>query len=172
MTMRKNILMANNNLFIGYRFTHGLRNGSGNFTSPYLNLINGLDRKYSTIQDKSPFLAPIPIEYIRSKTKTTSYYVNITELYNKGIYDINNFIQADTRYTVYIKVRYNEDNYFMAGNQFGFLYSSKINIDELYGTIISRLEEYFTNYNLTDEDIVYIELIFRKFDTKLLSEFL
>ena len=52
--MRKNILMANNNLFIGYRFTHGLRNGSGNFTSPYLNLINGLNKKYSTIQDKSP----------------------------------------------------------------------------------------------------------------------
>jgi hypothetical protein len=89
----------------------------------------------------------------------------MTEFYNKGIYDLTKFIESDVRYTVYIKVRYNEDSYFMAGNQFGFKYSSKINIDELYAIITARFEDYFSHYNLTDEDIVYIELIFRKFDT-------
>lgn len=179
--MKNNYVKHTKTTLIGPDFSIGKTRFHSNFSIGRTRLIdlnfyllNNLalfGRKYSTIQDKSPFFSPIPIEYIRSKTKTISFYVNMVEFYNKGIYDLTKYIESDVRYTVYIKVRYNEDSYFMAGNQFGFKYCSKINIDELYDIITARFEDYFSHYNLTDEDIVYVELIFRKFDTKLLSEF-
>lgn len=57
----------------------------------------------------------------------------------------------------------------MAGNQFGFDFNSNGDLDNLLSTIKLRLEDYFNQYNLTNQSIVYAQLIFRKIDTKLLS---
>ena len=46
-------------------------------------------------------------------------------------------------YTVFIKIRYNEDNFFMAGNQFGFDFKSLNDLDDLLSIIKARLEEKF-----------------------------
>lgn len=59
----------------------------------------------------------------------------------------------------------------MAGNQFGFIFHSDQSIYDFYGIVRDRLEEYFKDYNLIDDDIVYVELSFKKFNTKLFSEF-
>ena len=60
----------------------------------------------------------------------------------------------------------------MAGNQFGFTYGSYQSIIDLYEVIRDRLQEYLNDYHITDEDVVYVELIFRKFNTLLFtSEF-
>lgn len=59
----------------------------------------------------------------------------------------------------------------MVGNQFGFNFSSKKDIDNLFTSVISRLEDYFSAYNLTNDDIIYIQISLRKTDQKLLSKF-
>lgn len=64
-------------------------------------------------------------------------------------------------YTVYVKVRYDVDNFFMAGNQFGFRYDNETNLSDLYFDILQRLEQYYSSYNLSDSDIVYIQVSFR-----------
>lgn len=59
----------------------------------------------------------------------------------------------------------------MAGNQFGYTFSSLADIRGLFDVVTQRLTEYMEQYNLTDEAIIYIELIFRQKDKRLLSEF-
>lgn len=74
-------------------------------------------------------------------------------------------------YTVFIRVKYDVNCYFMAGNQFGFTYNNANDINNLKSTIIKRLEKYFEDYKLTDDDIIYVEASFWLKDKKLLSEF-
>lgn len=57
----------------------------------------------------------------------------------------------------------------MTGNQFGFNYSTKLELPSLFNDIKVRLEDYFGHYNLTDEDIVYIQVSFRLLDKMLYS---
>lgn len=59
----------------------------------------------------------------------------------------------------------------MAGNQFGFQFQYESDILELWSTLKPRLLESVEYYNLTNDDIVYVQLSFRKVDSKLLKEF-
>jgi hypothetical protein len=160
-------------------------NGWINFTFGVLKDLGGFARKYSTIKDSNtfpspihldynPFSAPIPVDYIRSKGKPLYHHITMDKFY-EGIYDIKNKISRDVDYTVYIKVKYTKDGnkhkYFMAGNQFGFKYSSIDNLHEIRRIVTDRLAPYFGYYKLTDRDIEYVELAFRQFNTRLLSEF-
>lgn len=65
-------------------------------------------------------------------------------------------------YTVFIKVKYIVNEYFMAGNQFGFIFTSELDINDLYEKVYNRLDEYLDLYNLTDDDIRYVMLSFRQ----------
>ena len=59
----------------------------------------------------------------------------------------------------------------MAGNQYGFIYSFHEAIINLYSVVSSRIQHYMAMYNLTNDQIYYINLIFYQQDRKLLSEF-
>ena len=59
----------------------------------------------------------------------------------------------------------------MAGHQIGFEYNDTDNIIDLHIIVKSRVEEYFEEYNLTTDSIVYIQVSFRRLSSKLLSEF-
>lgn len=114
----------------------------------------------------------IPSEYVSSMDKPLHIYVNLSEITTtvfkrKVIYKL----LLNSVYTVFVKVRYNYDSFFMAGRQFGFLYSSENNINALQDSVISRIEEYFDVYNLSDDNIIYIQVSFWLKDKKLLSEF-
>jgi hypothetical protein len=125
-----------------------------------------------TLLNTNPFLQYIPNEYIQSKEKALNIYFNFYELkYPAFNNKINSNVTKGLIYTVYIKVRYNIDSFFMLGNQFGFDFSSEDKIYDLLGIVIDRLEEAFEEYNLIDESVVYVQLTFRKLDTKLLSVF-
>lgn len=120
----------------------------------------------------NPFLQHIPSEYIQSKEKALNIYFNFYELnYPAFNNKINSNVTKGLMYTVYIKVRYNIDSFFMLGNQFGFDFSSEDKIYDLLGIVNDRLEEAFEEYSLIDESVVYVQLIFRRLDTKLLSVF-
>ena len=58
----------------------------------------------------------------------------------------------------------------MVGNQFGFNYISNDNNLELFDLIKIKLEHYLSYYNLVDEDILYIQISFRKINKKIYSE--
>jgi predicted RNA-binding protein len=73
-------------------------------------------------------------------------------------------------YTVFVKVRYNIDAFFMAGNQFGFKYTDTSKLGEIYQVVLQKLDKYMEDYDLIQEDVVYIELSFRKKDKILLSD--
>ena len=59
----------------------------------------------------------------------------------------------------------------MAGNQFGFNFSSDEDVDNLLISVTCRLEDYLSAYNLSEDSIVYVQISFRQKDNKLLSEF-
>ena len=61
----------------------------------------------------------------------------------------------------------------MAGYQFGFTFSSDSDIkEEVFNTVIDRLDNSFYAYELKRKDIIYIQISFRQMDKKLRSEFL
>lgn len=75
-------------------------------------------------------------------------------------------------YTVYVKVRYDEDNFFMLGNQFGFNFKSVDDLESLYNDIIIRMDDFTGRYDLVDDDIVYVQISFRLLDQRLFSDIL
>ena len=94
----------------------------------------------------------------------TNCYISLVDLGNQESFNDrikNSNLSKDQRYIVYIKVRYNIDMFFMVGNQFGFYYKSSDSFIELYDNINIKLDEYFSSYNLTDNDIIYIQISFR-----------
>ena len=76
----------------------------------------------------------------------------------------------------------------MGGNPFGFIYDSENSLKDLYDAFRYKLEVYFKDYNLfpcgeslqgslrgipqgLDEDIVYVQITFRKYDIRILADF-
>lgn len=149
-------------------------------TSLYFNSVFIL-HKYPAYYFLSPFsssvlfasLSPIPFKYVYDKNKPINLYFNIYDLddINKFSFVINNNIDKDIIHTVFIKIRYNLDSFFMLGNQFGFTLHSNNDIFDLLFVIKNRLEEYFQEYNISNEDIVYLQVSFRRLNIKLFSEF-
>ena len=114
----------------------------------------------------------IPSQYVQSKNKPLVVYFALHELYGPKFNDIiTREIPMRLIYTVIVKVRYDVDNFFMAGNQFGFNYDSQYKINDLLTVINNKLDDYFSDYNLSDESVLYVEVTFRQLDNKLLSEF-
>lgn len=58
----------------------------------------------------------------------------------------------------------------MAGNQFGFKYDYREDLNTLFADINIRLQEYLGYYNLHDEDIVYIQVSFRLLDKMIYTD--
>ena len=77
---------------------------------------------------------------------------------------------VDSIYTIYIKVRYHKDQYFMLGNQFGFKYSSDESFVDMFMVIKDRLKYFYERYNLIDEDIVYLQVVFRLLNKNIYSD--
>ena len=80
-------------------------------------------------------------------------------------------IPVNLSYNVFIKVRYHKDSFCMAGNQFPHNSTSTNEIDALYDVVNKRITNILEVYKLLAQDIVYIQISFRKLDVKLLSDF-
>lgn len=59
--------------------------------------------------------------------------------------------------------------FFMVGNQFGFHYTSDHSLIDLFNDINIRLDEYLSSYNLSDEEILYIQISFRVLNKKIFN---
>ena len=103
------------------------------------------------------FKNPIPSTYISSKglplrVYFTIFQINLTDFIQK----IQNGVPIDFTYTVFVKVRYNKDEFFMPGNQSGFNYTCDTDIENLFTLVSKRLGHYMDIYNLSSDAIVYI----------------
>ena len=134
--------------------------GSGQFN---------FSRVYSTT-------SPI-IEYKGNKNVVVHVSFNIAYFFNPTIY-FSNFLLShikmsfDSIYTVYIKVKYRDVFYFMAGNQFGWCYLSDESLEELQKDIKAILLPYLDKYKLSHDDIDFVQVSFRPLDRMVYSELL
>jgi hypothetical protein len=89
-----------------------------------------ISRGYST--DSLPHIV-----YKPRKNKSIQVYFPLHAFYVIDVFtsimsESKSDIYMDNIYTVYIKVRYNKDNFFRAGNQFGFIYNSQVGLHILF----------------------------------------
>ena len=119
------------------------------------------------------FSAPIPFSYVRDSGKPFVIIFSLSDLDLLDIYSdkIVKSLPINTSYNVFIKLRYFNDNFCMTGSQFGFNYNNQVQIESLFDIVKSRIATTFDVYNMTNADIVYIQLTFRKLDVKLLADF-
>lgn len=155
------------------RFLFGYTKNYSVINKPLGNNLVGNNPNCNT-SHLNPFTSIIPSTYITSRDKPLVLYFNVHEFNSLPNFrnSVISKISYGVIYTVFIKIRYNIDSFFMAGNQFGFNFTSNNDIYDLLSIINIRLEEYFEDYNLTDLSVVYVQLTFNKLDVKLLSEFL
>lgn len=111
--------------------------------------------------------------------KTLSISFRLEDLYdakyNNNIDKIKNLIlrklNKESLYTTYIKIRYSNDLFMKAGNQIGFKYNSDIDLHELVNVVTERIQQCLDKYQLDSDEIVYIQLLFRKVNTSIITEF-
>lgn len=110
--------------------------------------------------------------FVLNKDKAIHLFFKLNKLdnYSYFLQTIISNLKSNTIYTVYVKIISNQDNFYLAGNQFGFNYKSNSDITLLYDNVIIRLEDYFSSYNLDDDDILYIQLSFSVIDKKIYSK--
>lgn len=84
---------------------------------------------------------------------------------------IESSLPINTLYIVFIKLRYFSDSFCMSGKQFGFDYKSQDQIALLLDIVKSKIANSFEVYNMSNDNIVYIQIAFRKLDVKLLADF-
>lgn len=128
----------------------------------------------NVLDDHGPFNTPIPSIYINSYKKVIDTFFSIHEVYNPLIFtdELILTITEGFTYTIFVKVRYNYDQFFMAGIQFGFIYSVDANIEaEVMDIVTARLDYYVDVYEIKPSDVMYVQS-FRQKNKKLLSFFL
>lgn len=97
----------------------------------------------------------------------------MSDFYNFDLFShkIKTSLPINTAYMAYIKLRYFNDSFCMSGKQFAFDYKSIDKIFYLFEVVNSRIANSFEEYNMNSENIVYVQIGFRKLDVKLLTEF-
>lgn len=79
--------------------------------------------------------------FVPAKLKATHLFFSLNDFDNYFNFQtkfISFALPCNEIYTVYIKIRYNQDNFFMTGNQFGFHYLSNHNLIELFDNVKIR----------------------------------
>lgn len=101
------------------------------------------------------FTSIIPSNFIFNKQLPLHLYFDTYQLQDKDYFSkiIDKNIEKSEIYTVFIKVRYNVDSFFMAGSQFGIQYNNDEDINHLLLAVNTRLEDYFSDYNLSDNSV-------------------
>lgn len=98
----------------------------------------------------------------------------LTHLYDilDFVLKLQSFLAINESYLVLIKVRYQGDTYKMAGKSFGLKYNDSTDLENVYHVVLDSLQKLFEVYGHAEDDIEYIQLIFRKIDKKFLSDIL
>ena len=117
-------------------------------------------------------MAPIPVAKFSNKLEKKHIYLSPEHLEANIFHDrIMSQIDEHVRYTVFIKVRYLQNNFFYFGNQFSFMYENRESLLRMLSdTLWPRIEQYYSQYAIDELDIVYFQFTFIKFNQRLFSE--
>lgn len=149
----------------------------GNFIDLVKNTpsVRGISSDAFSPQDLSKddrMLKPLENKFVSNlKNKPILVSFDILDIQENTVIDIlKTRLEIGIVYTVFVEVRYNLNHFFMAGTQFGLEYTNPNELYLVYRNVVKRLEDYMESYELDQEDIAYVELIFRKKDKVLLSD--
>lgn len=128
--------------------------------------MNPFFREFNRLFNKS-----IPTIY--NGVETISVYLSAEEISTFELFKakIVDNLSKDIQYTSYVKLRYDSNHFFMVGPQTGFFYKDESSILNLFNMIQFSINDTYNNYNISTDDIVYIQVSFMKLSEKLLSEF-
>lgn len=105
----------------------------------------------------NPFKQELDLKYKLDKlTKVLSATFRVEDFYyakhSNNIDIIKNLIlhklDNNTLYTSYIKIRYSNNLFIKAGNQFGFKYNSEIDLHELINVVTETIQQCLDKYEL------------------------
>lgn len=138
-----------------------------------LNNDNSIDNKDLEMEvNTNSIIDDLSYDYYHPKLQPIIMLFNISDLH----YDHTPFIEKlrkgltnNSYYTVFVKVRYSPNNFFMLGNQFGYKYTEHSH-NELLEILNIRLDEYFEEYGFDSDYINYVQITFRMAEPKLLEE--
>ena len=142
--------------------------------NPALSIRNRLNKRLFASVSQDPFTNPIPSSYVRQSNKPFIVILSLRDLDDLNTISgkIKSYLPINISYIVFIKLRYFSDNFCMCGKQFGFDFKSEDQITWLFYIVNNRITGSFEAYNMIPDDIVYIQMSFRKLDVKLLSDFI
>lgn len=108
-----------------------------------------------------PFNTIIPSEYTFGRNKPVYFHLELHQM-NLDYFavQVNTKVPYNCTYTVFIRVKYNYNEYFMAGNQFGFTFDNDKRIQQVFKVIVDRFNKYMEYYKLTAKDIRYVAVGF------------
>nr|YP_010692868.1 hypothetical protein P1Q94_mgp29 [Periconia digitata]WCA44867.1 hypothetical protein [Periconia digitata] len=156
-------LIQSNNFVIRHNSNNSLF--GYNLNKKYLDFTNISLRGFASFPDNSgnPLLRPLVERFVfNSGCDTTRIVFETNQLGQENFVNtIKEEIDIGHVYTVF-KVRYNQDSFFMAGNQFGFKYTSDSSLLEIYTNVIDRLKLYMEHYDLVQNDLFYVQLVLKK----------
>jgi len=134
------------------------------FNSEYPNGINSVSPFDAALTSKNIFslksVKPILIVF-KLEDLSNGKFVKVRAL---------SILDKNTLYTVSVKIRFS-NSFFMAGNQFGFKILNIEDLEDLEVIVKERVNKSLDVYSLLDEDILYIQLSFKKVDSQIISEF-
>ena len=126
----------------------------------------------------SPFDTPIKSKYVKTHEHTkTSVFIKYIDIFDFNVFmktlnDKKYLIKDNNRkYSVFIKVRFRDDEYRMAGSQFQQNFKSIDDFVNLQNTIIERLDETFNKYDIKINEVVHVILNIIPFKFELLKDF-
>jgi len=140
-----------------------------------LDSLEGINTIYPNgINSVNFFEKPLTVNNIFSLKyiKPILIVFKLEDLYNNNFVKIRalSILERDTLYTVSVKIRYS-NSFFMSGNQFGFKILNIEDLEDLEVIVKKRVNKSLDVYSLLDEDILYIQLSFKKVDSQIISEF-
>lgn len=127
----------------------------------------------SQLIEINPINASIPWSYKRESGKPISVFFRASDVddFNLFMSRIESALSKHNKYMAFIKLRYHNDNFCMCGNQFGFNFIDDYEVRLLFNNVNDRINNTYEVYNMKDEEIVYIQIAFRKVDVKILNDF-
>jgi len=122
---------------------------------------------------QNPFLRPLNCYYLRNKiNKPTFVVLTLNDLFNINVLKdkLSKSIDYNVLYTVSIKIRF-KDTFHMAGSQFGYIHKEHVDFLDLNRLINERVFNLFEVYSFSDDDLLYIQLTFKKVNYQIISDF-
>jgi len=134
------------------------------------------DEKVESIEvsrDLTPFISPVDYQYGKNRKRDKIVLtLDIWKVRNTNLF-VTEFIKSVcyNHYSVFIRFKHDGYLYKMAGNQFGFIFTNIEQIHEFRLSVLERIDKVLEDYNIINESVNYVQIIFYVVNPELLVEY-